>query len=151
MDRLRVVYDTVVILQAVLNPDGPAARAIGLMDQGTVTAYISNRLRSEYEDTLTDKPLRAMFPRLTDRRAWEMLDRLDASAIRIPNPPRRVAYLRDPNDEPVLNLAIHVEAQFILTRDKDLLNLADDNTLRRHFPFLRILDPVAFLQQARLT
>jgi predicted nucleic acid-binding protein len=71
----------------------------------------------------------------------------DAMATCIPNPPRRIGYLRDPNDEPVLNLAVHVEAHYILTRDKDLLSLADDVMLRRHFPSLQILDPVAFLEK----
>ena len=36
---------------------------------------------------------------------------------------RRFGYPRDPDDEPYLNLAIKAKADFIVTRDKDLLDL----------------------------
>ena len=79
------------------------------------------------------------------------LDRFDIKAIMVPNPPPYVTYPRDPDDEPVINLAIHVEADYIVTRDKDLLALSDESQpegrfFRKQFPHLTILDPVAFLQ-----
>jgi predicted nucleic acid-binding protein len=58
---VRVVFDTGVVLQATLNGDGPAARTVALMEQGRVAAYVSNRLRSEYETTLTNPHIRAKF------------------------------------------------------------------------------------------
>ena len=72
----------------------------------------------------------------------------------VPNPPPYVNYPRDPNDEPVINLAIHIEADYIVTRDKDLLDLVDENRpegryFRKRFPNITILDPVAFLQAIR--
>lgn len=146
-ERPRVVYDTGVVLQAVLNPEGPAARAVRMMDVGQVEVYVSNRLRAEYEETLTDSHLRTLFPRLTEVRVRAMLDRMDALAQRIPNPPRRLAYPRDADDEPVLNLAAHVGAHYILSRDRDLLELTSHALLRRLLPLLRITDPVTFLRE----
>jgi len=145
--RHPIVYDTVVVLQAALNPDGPAARAVRLMDEGRVEVFVSNRLRSEYEETLSDPVVRSRFPHLTDERVQAILGRFDALAQRIPNPPRRIEFPRDPEDEPVLNLAVQVGADFILSRDRDLLDLAGDPLLRCQFPTLRILDPVTFLQE----
>ena len=143
----RAVFDTGVVLQAALNPTGPASRALELLDAGQIQVYASPRLRSEYEEILQRPAIRARFPRLTDARIAAALQRFDERAILIPNPPRRVAYPRDPDDEPVLNLAIHVEAHYIVARDNDLLDLADDAQFGRLFPAIRIVDPVALLQE----
>ena len=142
----RIVFDTGVVLQATLNPDGPAARALLLMDTGVARVYVSNRLRAEYEETLSNPDVRARFERLTDERVDAVLGRFDALAARLPNPPRRVAYPRDPDDEPPLNLAVHVQAHYLVTRDRDLLDLAGDRRFGRLSPGIRILDPVSLLQ-----
>jgi len=59
---------------------------------------------------------------------------------------RYVEYARDPDDEPVLNLAIHVKADYLVARDKDLLDLDRDRDFRLIYPFLRIVTPEALLQ-----
>ena len=143
----RIVFDTGVVLQATLNLDGPAARALLLMDTGGARVYVSNRLRAEYEETLSNPDVRARFERLTDERMEAVLGRFDALAARLPNPPRRVAYPRDPDDEPPLNLAVHVQAHYLVTRDRDLLDLAGDRRFGRLSPGIRILDPVSLLQE----
>lgn len=145
-----VVFDTGVVLQATLNPGGPARRALELLDAGQIQVYTSPRLRSEYEDVLRRPAIRARFPRLTDLRMEETLLRFDERAILIPNPPQRVTFPRDPNDEPVLNLAIHVAAGYIVARDNDLLHLAQNRDFLRLFPAIRILDPVEFLHEVAL-
>jgi len=61
-----VVYDTGCILQAVLNPKGPAADALELVDRDQVTAYTSHRLRSEIEIVLLRPSIRAKNPLVTD-------------------------------------------------------------------------------------
>ena len=53
---------------------------------------------------------------------------------------------RDPNDEPILNLAIQEQADYIIARDKDLFDLGKSNDFRLLYPYLRIVDPVEFLQ-----
>jgi putative PIN family toxin of toxin-antitoxin system len=145
-----VVLDTGCILQAVINPAGPAGAVINLLDQDRITVYVSPRLRSEYEDTLARPAIRAKNPAVSDAQVQAGLARLDQLAIMVPPPPRYVTYPRDPNDEPVINLAIHVNADFIVTRDKDLLTLMDESEqdgmfFRRQFPDLSILSPTAFI------
>lgn len=88
---------------------------------------------------------------MTDAQILEGLQRLDAKAIRIDNPPPYIVYERDPNDEPVINLAIHVEASYIVSRDKDLLDLDRNTQFRRMYPFLRIVDPLTFVQEIEQT
>jgi uncharacterized protein len=146
-----VIFDTGIVVQGVINPAGPSAQAIEQLDEGRVTVYVSPRLRSEWEDVLTRPSVRAKNPQITDARVEAALQRLDTQAMMIPNPPAYVAYSRDPDDEPVINLAIHVGAQYLVTRDRDLLDLADatrpeGRDFRRRFPDLRVVDPVAFLR-----
>jgi putative PIN family toxin of toxin-antitoxin system len=146
------VFDTGIILQAAINPLGPAARALDLFDQGRVVLYVSPRLRSEWEDVLMRPSLRAKNPQITDAQVEAALKHLDTNALMVPNPPPYLLYPRDPDDEPVLNLAIHVKAKYIVTRDRDLLDLmaptrTEGVAFRRRFPTLRILDPVAFLRE----
>ena len=53
---------------------------------------------------------------------------------------------RDPKDEPYINLALAANADYLVTRDNDLLDLMNDSDFRQQFPGLTILDPVAFLR-----
>jgi predicted nucleic acid-binding protein len=57
-------------------------------------------------------------------------------------------------DEPYINLAIITAADYLVSRDADLLDLGRDSDvdgerLRRHSPRLRVLDPVEFLVELR--
>jgi len=59
---------------------------------------------------------------------------------------------RDPDDELYINLALAGNAHYLITRDRDLLDLAARATreaqyLHRLRPELRILDPVALLRE----
>jgi putative PIN family toxin of toxin-antitoxin system len=61
-------------------------------------------------------------------------------------------YKRDPDDAHYVNLAVAARANLIVSRDKDLLDLADATRLEaiefhRQFPTLRILEPVQFLRE----
>jgi predicted nucleic acid-binding protein len=53
---------------------------------------------------------------------------------------------RDPDDEPILNLAIQEQADYILARDKDLFDLGKSKDFRLLYPYLQVVDPVTFLQ-----
>lgn len=146
------VFDTGIVLQAALNPAGPAAAALEQFDRGLVTLYVSPRLRSEWEDVLTRPAVRARNPQLTDAQVEAALMRFDAHAVMVANPPSYILYPRDPNDEPVINLAIHVRARYLVTRDRDLLDLMDasrpeGSSFRQRFPDLLICDPVTFVRQ----
>ena len=59
-------------------------------------------------------------------------------------------YPRARQDEPYVDLAVAANADFLVSRDKDLLTLTTDHSLiakqfRQRFRRLRILNPVAFL------
>ena len=57
---------------------------------------------------------------------------------------------RDPKDEKYINLAIITRAEYIVTFDKDLLDLMkEDNqngrSFRQKYPFLKIINPIDFI------
>lgn len=44
-DRIKVVYDTGVVLQAAMNPSGPAGQTLRLLDNERIEGFISGRVR----------------------------------------------------------------------------------------------------------
>ena len=56
---------------------------------------------------------------------------------------------RDPKDEPYLDLAVAARARYLVSRDRDLLDLMNDAQFRERFPDLIVVDPPAFLQALR--
>jgi len=72
----------------------------------------------------------------------------------IPVVPHVFPYERDPKDEPYINLAIASGASYLVSRDTDVLDLAnptnaDGARLRHLAPLLQILDPLSFLTELR--
>jgi predicted nucleic acid-binding protein len=73
---------------------------------------------------------------------WRLSGRKSATNFSLP---------RDPKDAPYVDLAVASNAGYLVSRDKDLLELMQDEAFRRRFPNLKILEPVSFLREiARL-
>jgi len=70
-----------------------------------------------------------------------------AKAVHVSDVPNVYSYPRDPDDEPYIDLAISTASRYLVTRDKDLLDLMADETFCRQFPTLTILDPVSLLRE----
>jgi predicted nucleic acid-binding protein len=64
----------------------------------------------------------------------------------VPDVPKAFTLERDPKDEPYINLAIAAAAQYLVTWDKDLLDLAGNELFRQAYPNLTILDPPTLLR-----
>lgn len=64
--------------------------------------------------------------------------------------PKEFHYERDPDDEMYINLAIVCNATYLVSRDRDLLDLMTTSTdiarqFRSRYPFLRILTAASFI------
>ena len=141
-----VVPDCVVLLQAAMNPDGPAGRCVRAAYEGRLTLHVSRATLRELRDVLDYPAIRARSPRLTDEAAAEFVERVRWRAVYHRVVPHAVDLPRDPKDEPYLDLAVHAGADLLATRDGDLLALADGRDeparrLRRLVPSLRIVTP----------
>jgi putative PIN family toxin of toxin-antitoxin system len=136
-----------VFFQAAAQPTGPAARLlIDFVEGGRLTLYVSDAIIEEVRDVLGRPRIRAKNTALTDDSVLEFCNRVQKVARRIDPVTATFTLARDPDDEPYLNLAIAVHADYLVTRDNDMLDLMGDAAFRARFPTLTILDPVPLLR-----
>jgi putative PIN family toxin of toxin-antitoxin system len=142
----RAVFDCMVFLQGAGRPAGPARACFRLVDEGKVVLCLSPGILTEVRDVLTRPKTQKKFPLLTPAWVEEFIENAKCKAMVISEVPKVLALERDPKDEPYLNLALATASQYLVSRDKDLLDLMKDNGFRQRYAALTILDPVAFLE-----
>ena len=101
---IRVVFDCMIFLQATANKESPAATALDLLDTGEIKLYVSESILEEVRKVLNRAEVRAALPQITDVRIAALFRRLDKKAVMVRHVPKVFEYLRDPSDEPYLNL-----------------------------------------------
>ncbi len=141
----RVVFDCMILLQAAARPQGPSAECLRLVKAGRLELFLSPEILAEVRDVLTRPKTLKKFSALTPEAVQLFLQDLQAQSVIMDQVPRRFSLPRDPKDEPYLNLAIASDASYLVSRDRDLLDLMADEAFRRSFPVLVIIDPVEFL------
>ncbi len=80
-----------------------------------------------------------------------MLRSAAAQAIFISDVPKVFELNRDLDDEVFVNLAVAAKADYLVSRDQDLLDLRDNSEFTSQFPNLKIVNPVGFLKLIRAT
>jgi putative PIN family toxin of toxin-antitoxin system len=148
--RPDVVFDCNVFLQAITRVNGPAAQALRLVEQNAVTLYLSKAILREFRRTLTYPEISRKTPQVTDAAIDTFLARLSFRGLLLRHVPHVFDYARDPDDEPYVDLAAAAKADYLVTRDKDLLSLITDHSIeakqfRQRFPSLRVCNPVDFI------
>jgi len=148
----RVVFDCNVLIQAIANEESAAARALDLLDEDAITLFISDEVLSEIKDVLSRPYIRQLMPNITDERVDALFRRLERKAVHIKNVPEEFRYERDPKDERYINLAIVTNARFLVSKDKDLLDLMNPSvkgseSFRIRYPMLRILKVSDFMKE----
>ncbi len=151
---VKAVFDCNVFLQAVSLETGVAAECLRLVEKGSVRLYLSEEVLNEVEDVLNRPAIRDHFQTLTDEIVEAFLLKLRRNSQIILQVPDKFKYSRDPNDEIYINLAIEAEAEFIVSRDKDLIDLMNAYTteakeFRQRFRHLKVIEPLAFLVEIR--
>ena len=147
-DAVRVVFDCNVFLQALISPGGPAGRCVTLSFQGEIALYCTDELR----ETASDSRLRTKFTRLTDAALAKLVTNIERVAVFLRHVPETFTYPRDPDDAHYVNVALAANAKYVVSRDKDLLDLMDQDRseardFRRRFPSLEIIEPQQLLRQ----
>jgi putative PIN family toxin of toxin-antitoxin system len=121
-----------------------------LAEKGLVQLFVSKEVLLEIEDVLNRPEVRTHFPDLSDEIAGAFLKRLRNLSDFVSNVPRTFKYSRD--DESYINLAVEVSADFIVSRDRDLLDLMTGHTddckeFRQRFRALKVIEPVDLLKE----
>lgn len=151
-DEPRVVFDCNVLLQSAARERSVAAKCLNLVESGLIRLYVSREVLAEAEDVLNRPEVRAQFTELSDEIVGAFLKRLQKISVLVRSVPKKFSYPRDEDDEPYINLAVTAGADFIISRDKDLLDLmtghADDcKEFRQRFRPLRVIEPDEFLRR----
>ncbi len=137
-----------VFLQGSARAASPAGRCLKLYDRGTIELVVSPAVLAEIDDVLRRPQVRSKFPALTDELVDALLDDLRLRATVIDEVPELFQYERDPKDEPYINLALTSAAPYLVSQDKDLLDLMRSDDFTSRFPSLRVVTPPSFLLAA---
>ncbi len=148
------VFDCNVHLQAASREKSVAAECLRLIERGLVHHYLSEETLAEVEDVLNRPEIRSYFKTLTDEIVEAFLLKLRRNSKIIRLIPKKFSYSRDPDDEPYVNLAIEAKADYLVSRDNDLLDLMTDYTVeakefRQRFRPLKVIEPIEFLRIIR--
>ncbi len=150
-DKPRVVFDCNVLLQAAAREKGVAAKCLNLAESDLIQLFVSREVLAEVEDVLNRPEIRAHFPDLSDEIVGAFLKRLQKHSTLVRLVPKNFSYPRDEDDEPYINLAVAASADYIISRDRDLLDLMTGHSdeckeFRQRFRPLCVVEPVEFLK-----
>lgn len=113
MDKVKVTLDTNIIISAI-GFGGLPHTFLELILEDKIKAVSTNILLAELEDVITKK-----FPRIS----FELLNKRIRKRFQIVKPKEHLKIVRDEDDDRVLEAAVEGECQYIVTGDKDLLDL----------------------------
>lgn len=135
----------------MLNLAEASGTCLRLVEGGRVTAVVSAETLQEAGDVMGRPFVRQILPEITDERVSLFLAKLSYRAEFVRDVRHVQEFARDSKDEPYLDLAIAAGAEFLVTRDKDLLELNHEHSeqgkqfRQRHQNRLRIVTPEEFL------
>lgn len=149
LSPVSAVYDCNVFLQGLINAGSPSNRCLELWLAEKVELFVSRPILHEIRSVLLRHELQDKFPSLTYERVAELFGTFEQRAVLIEAVPTHFRFERDIKDEPYLNLAIVAGADFLVSRDNDLLDLmrmsdSVSGAFRATYPRISIVDPVAF-------
>lgn len=141
---IRALIDANLLVSALLSSDPERSAAAAVLSgaiRGAFVLVVPPEALSEVARVVVEKPRLAA--RVTPRDA----DALMQSVLVIAEVPHRLEdplprICRDPGDDYLIAHAILAQVDFLVTRDRDLLDL-------EHAGAVRIVDPVAFLSLLR--
>jgi putative PIN family toxin of toxin-antitoxin system len=140
---IRAVYDTNLLVSAFLsraNPRGVSSELLQLAKEGSVELYLSAEIVAETLATLVSSERARSRYDYTPRMAIQYCAELLSAPMIIIDPPGAVA--RDPDDDKIIACAAAAGAEYLVSRDRDLLTLG-------RYGEIKIVSPEVFLRMVR--
>lgn len=149
--KIKSVFDCNIYLQAFVSEKGTAAKCKKLADEGLIEIFVSRDILNEVKDVLTRPELQTKFPHTTPEMVDAFLQDVRENTTFVRSVGKYFELPRDKKDEPYLNLAFEIQANYIVSWDGDLLDLMTDFTMeakefRQKFRPLKIVKPTEFLR-----
>ena len=148
---IRSVFDCNVLLQAMVNPIGPAGACLDRVRRGQITLFLSGPILSELIE-VTARPVLIRKFALSLTRTTAFIEELLAYSVLFEAVPSVFVHPIDPKDSMYVDLAVASDAHLITTRDRHLLSLRDSSDrvgvdFISRFPNIEVLTPVQLLQR----
>lgn len=146
---ISAVFDTNVLLQAALSDTGPACACWDYVESGLVRVWTTRPALTELQDVLGREKLQRRLKSVQQERVKAMLATFRNNLKVVPAPQNHFSLERDPDDQVFVDLAIETHADYLVSRDKDIVDLSTDMQFTERFPNLKIVTPVGFLEVVR--
>lgn len=151
VETIFAVFDCNVFLQSLLNPKSVAARCFEAVREGKVKLFVSKDTLAEVRDVVLRPNILARLPDADASQIEAFIEDISKISTLIRAVPKIFQFRRDPKDEIIINLAVASEADYVVSRDKDLLDLMtgytdDCKEFRQRFRPLKIVEPLEFLR-----
>ena len=137
---MRLVLDTNSVLMPITRPGSSDGWLREAWEQQHIVPLTSNETESELIRTLHSPRFEIEQDQIMNVAAI-YLDCCER--IVVPDPPPETPICRDPNDQPFLILAYHAAADYLVTKDPDLLALKDESEI----PIVTLSELRAILRQ----
>lgn len=151
MAKLRVVYDCNIFWRAAFSQHSSGTACVELIRDGTIQHFMSRETLFELRDVLTRPETLLKFSAINPVLIDQFVSDIVKVSVVVRSVPRSFNFPRDPKDEPYIELAGLVNADYLVTYDKDLLDLmtgvdSESKQFRQKFRDLRIMKPDEFLR-----
>ena len=151
VDIIQAVFDTNIFLQSLLNPNSIAAKCLETVRSGKVKFFVSKDTLAEARDVILRPNILARLPDADAGQIEAFIEDISNISTLIRAVPESFRFQRDPKDEIIINLAIAAKAEYIISRDKDLLDLMsgftdDCKEFRQRLRPLKVVEPLEFLR-----
>lgn len=119
---MRVVLDANVLVSAVISAAGPPREIVGAWVDGRFELVASPALLEEVSDVLARPRFRRWVSTTT---AAEFIAGIAEDALLVDDPPAQPGLSPDPDDDYLITLARAANADYLVSGDRHLLDLAD--------------------------
>jgi putative PIN family toxin of toxin-antitoxin system len=116
---------------------------------GRVVVYVHPQILQEIDDFLRRTRVREKYRQVRPLRTADLVRKIRKFGTWVPSVERVFELDRDPDDAFLIDLSIGTKADFLVSRDNDLLELSDDEGFVTEYPDLKIVDPFRFLVAVR--
>ena len=145
------MFSTLIFLfNILLSPQGTASKCLEAVEKHNVLLFTSRDTLTELRDVLIRPNILSRLPEITTKQVEFFVGYISDISELIDPISHEFVFERDPKDEIFIDLAIKAGADFIVTGDKDMLDLMTGYTIeckefRRRFRQLKIISPLEFL------
>ena len=137
----KAVFDSTILVSAFLSESGLSRELLKQSRAGLFIICVSEEILEETQRVLLEYPRIRKRYRYSDEAVAEYIMLLRVVAQVITEIPEIKSIIRDPNDDMVIACAVKAKAQYIVTRDKDLLALEsyEQTSIFRPEEFMKLL------------